>query len=92
MTEPEPEGAVITLHPDVALTLSHLLNRWILSDQANAPADSCFESAAECAALSDVLAQLEKQLVAPFRSDYPELLAAAHERLSLQWPSGFLQS
>jgi hypothetical protein len=45
------------------------------SDQRAAPT-------AESSVFNDILAQLEKQLVAPFREDYGDRLATARHRLT----------
>jgi hypothetical protein len=50
-----------------------------------APSGDCFESPAECAVLHNILATLEKQLAAPFRADYPDLVERARARLAQHW-------
>ncbi|MCY1324521.1 hypothetical protein D9M69_99700 [compost metagenome] len=49
------------------------------------PGAECFESTAECAVLHGLLADLEKQLVAPFRADYADVVKEARLRLEASW-------
>lgn len=84
-TEHEDE-AVVRFTPDEAIVLFDLLTRW--SDETGAgetPASACFESTAEGAVLNGLLCDLEKQLVAPFKADYAQILGAARNRLVSNW-------
>ncbi|WP_342242376.1 hypothetical protein [Ensifer sp. OTU672] len=65
--------------------LFELLSRWSEENAVPTPDASCFESTAECAVLLAVLADLQKQLVAPFREDYAEAVKAARRRLAPSW-------
>jgi hypothetical protein len=87
---PHDDSATIQLDADTASILIELLYRWMDHKSEHVPADACFESPAECGALSEVLAQLERQLVAPFRDDYFQLLEAARVRNASTWHGGFL--
>ena len=80
-----PDSAEIRLSPDEALALFELLSRWSEENAVPTPDASCFESTAECAVLLAVLADLQKQLVAPFREDYAEAVKAARRRLAPSW-------
>lgn len=80
------DDAQITLTPDEAVVLFELLWRWSdARSSAATPSASCFESTAECAVLHRVLAGLEKQMVAPFKEQYVELLGEARSRLQPSW-------
>lgn len=79
--DPKTDTAKIKLSADEALVLFELLSCWSDSSDAPTPDASCFESTAEGAVLNMVLCDLEKQLVAPFRQEYEELLSAARTRL-----------
>jgi hypothetical protein len=83
--DPKTDTAKIKLSADEALVLFELLSRWSDSSDAPTPDATCFESTAEGAVLNMVLCDLEKQLVAPFRQEYEELLNAARSRLEINW-------
>jgi hypothetical protein len=83
--DPKTDTAKIKLSADEALVLFELLSRWSDSSDAPTPDATCFESTAEGAVLNMVLCDLEKQLVAPFRQEYEELLSAARTRLEISW-------
>ena len=68
--------AVIHLNEDQAIVLFELLATMPDSGQSAEPT-------AEASVFDDMLAQLEKQLVAPFREDYGDRLATARHRLAL---------
>jgi hypothetical protein len=68
----QTDHAVIHLDEDRAIVLFEY--------PSERPSDD--EATAECAVLNFVLGQLEKQLVAPFREDYADLLSAARTRLT----------
>lgn len=78
----DEQPVTITLDGDRALVLSDLLTRWEQPSGSPAPAEECFESPAEIRALIDLLRELESELVAPFRSDYSELVEQARARLA----------
>ncbi|MGN7803433.1 hypothetical protein ACTJKE_11955 [Ensifer sp. 22521] len=80
-----PDSAEIRLSPDEALVLFDLLSRWCEENDAPTPGAECFESTAECAVLHGLLADLEKQLVAPFRADYADVVNEARLRLEASW-------
>ena len=80
-----PEDAAIHLSADEALVLFDVLSRWCEDGEASTPGSDCFESTAECAVLHGLLADLERQLVTPMRSDYREYLHAARLRLAPAW-------
>ncbi|EJT06811.1 hypothetical protein [Rhizobium sp. CCGE 510] len=80
-----PNGAEIRLDPDEALVLFELLSRWSEDNNAPTPDASCFETTAECAVLHRLLAELEKQLVAPFQTDYRDAVDIARSRLASAW-------
>lgn len=82
---PKTDTAKIKLSADEALVLFELLGRWSDSSDAPTPDATCFESTAEGAVLNMVLCDLEKQLVAPFRQEYEDLLNAARTRLEINW-------
>ncbi|MBB3612292.1 hypothetical protein [Rhizobium sp. BK602] len=67
-----------------ALVLFELLSRWSEAT-AHSPDKLCFESTAECAVLNGLLTQLEKQLAAPFKPEYREILADARRVLAERW-------
>lgn len=69
------DNAQINLNEDQAIVLFELLATMQDSDQRAAPT-------AESSVFNDILAQLEKQLVAPFREDYGDRLATARHRLT----------
>jgi hypothetical protein len=79
------DGVQIQLSPEEALVLFGLLSRWCEEGSAPTPEASCFESTAEGAALHGLLADLETQLVAPFKADYSDLLKEARNRLKESW-------
>jgi hypothetical protein len=79
------DGVQIQLSPEEALVLFGLLSRWCEEGSAPTPEASCFESTAEGAVLHGLLADLETQLVAPFKADYSDLLKEARNRLKESW-------
>ena len=83
--------AQIHLSSDEAIVLFELLSRWTDDKGAATPGRGCFESRAECAVLHGILAHLEKQLVAPFREDYPETVDGARARLAQGWDGATLR-
>jgi hypothetical protein len=88
MTDEEhsaPDSAQIRFSPAASIVLFELLTRWCEEGNAPTPDASCFESTAEQAVLRELLADLEKQLVAPFRPDYGSLLDKARNRLKGAW-------
>lgn len=74
---PSEDYAEIHLDSNEAIVLLALLSRWCDQKTVHSPSSMCFESTAECAALLDLLARLERQLVAPFKRDYDEILKHA---------------
>ena len=68
---------MIELGTDEAIVLFECLSRWTGRENEAVPPDVSYESPAEYAALLQVLGCLEKRLVAPFRADYADILAAA---------------
>jgi hypothetical protein len=88
---PQPNAADIHLSPDEAVVLFELLARWCYPKAAQTPGSACFESTAECAVLHGVLADLERQLVAPFRGDYDRIVKEARSRLAGRWDGSTLQ-
>ena len=69
------DHAMIHLDCDQAIILFDYLSEvFSVNDDA--------ERTAEFSVLAEVLGQLEKQLIAPFREDYAALLASARDRLS----------
>ena len=81
----DPNSAQIRLSPEEALVLFELLSRWCNDTGAPTPDVSCFESTAELGVLHGLLADLETQLSAPFRADYPPVLKEARDRLKDRW-------
>ena len=79
------DSAEIHLSPDEALVLYALLSRWCEEHSAPTPEPTCFESTAECAVLHGLLADLEKQLVAPFKANYIDLVKEARSCLTGSW-------
>ncbi len=79
------DDAEIHLSPDEALVLFELLSRWCDQKTTNTPDNTCFESTAECAVLHGLLADLEKQLITPFKADYDQVLKDARNRLAERW-------
>lgn len=79
------EAVEIRLDSKEAVVLFELLSRWCDPKTAHTPDNLCFESTAECAVLSGVLADLEKQLVAPFKPEYRQILADARSLLAERW-------
>ena len=75
MTDATDE-AQIDLSADEAIVLFDLLSDW---EESGATAR--LSDPAELAALSSVLCQLERQLVAPFKADYARRLEEARARL-----------
>lgn len=86
-----PDEAQIHLSPNEAIVLFELLSRWTEDGQAATPDSDCFESSAECAVLQTVLGCLEKQLVAPLRSDYAQTIEQARLRLADDWNGSTLR-
>lgn len=80
-----PDSARIDLTPEEAIVLFELLSRWCEDNNASTPEASCFESTAEGAVLHRLLAELEKQLAAPFTANYDTLLGQARDRLKRNW-------
>lgn len=92
MPPDDEDGATVHFTPEEAVVLFELLSRW--SDKGGGgetPSRDCFESAAEGAVLNGLLCELERQLVAPFKADYPRILEGARDRLSQQWDYGTLR-
>ena len=88
MTNEEPcalDNAQIQLSSEESILLFELLSRWCEDNNASTPEASCFESTAEGAVLHRLLADLEKQLVAPFKADYGNLLDEARNQLKGAW-------
>ncbi|TZG31273.1 hypothetical protein AGR1_29075 [Agrobacterium sp. B1(2019)] len=79
------DSAQIQLIPEEAIVLFELLSRWCDDNNASTPEASCFESTAEGAVLRRLLADLEKQLVSPFKAEYRDLLDRARDRLKGNW-------
>jgi hypothetical protein len=79
------DDAEIHLSPDEALVLFELLSRWRDPKALHTPGSLCFESTAECAVLNGVLGDLERQLVAPFKEDYHQVVNDARVRLAGLW-------
>ncbi|SDP06871.1 hypothetical protein SAMN05428967_1085 [Phyllobacterium sp. YR620] len=65
--------------------LFELLSRWCDPKATHKPSSICFESTAECAVLDRLLTDLEKQLVAPFKDDYNQIVEGARSRLVDLW-------
>jgi EAL domain-containing protein (putative c-di-GMP-specific phosphodiesterase class I) len=83
---PDPKNvAVIRLDNDEAVVLFELLSRWSDAEGRATPSSECIASTAESAVLNSVLADLERQLVAPFKSSYEDDLREARTRLALRW-------
>jgi hypothetical protein len=86
MTQPDnASGAVVQLSADEAIVLFELLSRWMQDRGKPTPPSSCFDDPAECAVLSGVLADLERQLAEPFQADYLDRLSSARGRLTGNW-------
>lgn len=81
----EADEAIVRLTSDEAVILFELLSRWFSPKEGPTPPAECFESTAECAALSTVLGALESQLAAPFDTHYGAILDDARERLASRW-------
>ena len=79
------DNAQIQLSSEESIVLFELLSRWCEDNKASTPEASCFESTAECAVLHRLLADLEKQLVAPFKADYRNFLDEARNQLNGAW-------
>jgi len=79
------DSARIQLTPEESIVLFELLSRWCEGNNASTPEASCFESTAEGAVLHRLLADLEKQLAAPFKANYGTLLGQARDRLKGNW-------
>lgn len=78
---PSEDNAEIRLDSNEAIVLLALLSRWCDQKTVHSPSSMCFE----CAALLDLLAKLERQLVAPFKRDYDEILKHARSHLAERW-------
>jgi len=65
--------------------LFELLSRWSDPQTTHTPDELCFESSAECAVLNGLLADIEKQLTAPFKPEYEQILADARSFLAARW-------
>lgn len=77
----------IRLDSKEAVVLFELLSRWCDPKTIHSPDKACFESTAECAVLSSLLVDLEKQLVAPFKPEYRQILTDARSFLAKRWSS-----
>lgn len=75
MSDTAPAFSSIDLGADEALVLFEFLQRFSESDSLT------IQDQAEQRALWNLCCLLEKQLVAPFASNYQELLASARDRL-----------
>jgi len=75
----------IRLDAKEAVVLFELLSRWSDPKAAYTPDKLCFESPAEYAVLNGLLADLEKQLTAPFKPEYRQILADARSLLAERW-------
>jgi hypothetical protein len=82
---PHEDNAEIHLGANEAIVLFELLSRWCDQKTVHSPNSLCFESTAECAVLLDLLAKLERQLVAPFKNDYEAILKHARDQLADRW-------
>lgn len=82
---PHEDNADIHLGSNEAIVLFELLARWSDQKTVHSPDSLCFESTAECAALLELLAMLEKQLTAPFKRDYDSILKHARGQLAPRW-------
>ncbi len=71
---PAEDVALVRLSSDEAVVLFELLSRWSDAREGSTPSGECFRSDAEMAVLNNILADLEGQLAAPFRSNYAEIL------------------
>ena len=60
-------------------------NRQNVQRIVNDPNATCFESAAERAVLIDCLTKLERQLAAPFKHNYDEILKHTRDKLTWRW-------
>lgn len=85
-----PDEVEIGLDASEAIVLFELLSRWSDPKTEATPAGACFQSTAECAVLLGLLGSLEKQLSAPFKPDYAEIVAQARRRLERLWDHGTL--
>ena len=82
----ETDDAVeIRFDASEAAVLFELLSRWCDPKTTRTPDNLCFESTAECAVLNGLLVDLEKQLVAPFKPEYKQILADARRSLAERW-------
>ena len=81
----QQDTAAIRLDRNEAVVLFELLSRWAAPKNSATPTAECFESTAEGAVLLGLLAELEKQLVAPFKSDYRQILEKARSALERRW-------
>lgn len=86
------DNAEIHLGSSEAIVLFELLTRWCDQKTIHSPGSLCFESTAECAVLIDLLAKLERQLVAPFKRDYDAILKHARDQLAPRWNHPTLNS
>ncbi|SCB39596.1 hypothetical protein [Rhizobium multihospitium] len=77
--------AEIRLDAKEAVVLFELLSRWSDPKATHTPDKLCFESPAECAVLNGLLGDLEKQLAAPFKPEYRQILADARSFLAGRW-------
>lgn len=82
---PDLEDVAVRLNSDEAIVLFELLSRWSNAKGGATPSSECFESTAECAVLNSILAELERQLVAPFESNYEDTVRDARTRLAPEW-------
>lgn len=75
----------ICLDAKEAVVLFELLSRWSDPKGTHTPDETCFESPAECAVLNGLLGDIEKQLTAPFKPEYRQILADARSLLAGRW-------
>ncbi|MBP0580604.1 hypothetical protein J8I29_14865 [Labrys sp. LIt4] len=80
-----PDIVEIGLDASEAVVLFELLSRWCDPKTQATPSSGCFQSTAECAVLLGLLGSLEKQLAAPFKPDYGEIVAQARRDLEPLW-------
>ena len=81
----DDDAVDIRLDVKEALVLFELLSRWSDPNATHTPGSEYFESPAECAILNGLLVELEKQLLAPFRPEYRQILAEARNVLAERW-------
>jgi hypothetical protein len=82
--EEDPQDATrVQLSPDEAVVLSEMLWRWRMN--ADDSGHISVEHSAERIVLAEINSMLEKQLVSPFKSNWPEILEAARIRIAARW-------